>query len=137
VQAVAPADTLGEAVAQAAEAEEHRLAFDRSRIEMMRAYAETRGCRRAFLLGYFGEQFDSPCGNCDNCAGGHGHGLGGGEDASPAAGFSVGDRVAHEEWGEGTVGQVEQRQITVVFDTVGYKTLDAELVSERGLLRAL
>ena len=28
----------------------------RSRIEMMRGYAETTGCRRQFLLGYFGEQ---------------------------------------------------------------------------------
>jgi len=50
-------------------------------------------------------------------------------------GLSVGARVAHDSWGEGTVGQIENGQITVVFDDVGYKTLDAELVSERELLK--
>jgi ATP-dependent DNA helicase RecQ len=43
-------------------------------------------------------------------------------------------RVAHEEWGEGTVGTIENGQVTVVFDSVGYKTLAEELVTERGLL---
>src|SRR4051812_24130974 len=119
------------AVERAAEAEEARHAFDRSRVDMIRAYAERRGCRRAFILGYFGEEYEPPCGNCDNCDAGHG--------AEPEAerhgAFGVGDRVAHDEWGEGTVGQVERGQITVVFDDVGYKTLDAELVAERGLLK--
>ena len=41
-----PAD----AVRAAAEAEEMRRSFDRSRVDMMRAYAETGDCRRAFLL---------------------------------------------------------------------------------------
>ncbi|MDQ4125900.1 MAG: ATP-dependent DNA helicase, partial [Actinomycetota bacterium] len=49
---------LIEAVERAGEAEEHRQAFDRSRVEMMRAYAETDGCRRAFVLGYFGEDYE-------------------------------------------------------------------------------
>ena len=40
---------------------------DRSRVEMMRGYAESRGCRRAYLLGYFGEDLPEPCGNCDTC----------------------------------------------------------------------
>ena len=31
-------------------------------------YAESAACRRATLLGYFGETFDEPnCGGCDNC----------------------------------------------------------------------
>lgn len=34
--------------------------LDRSRVEMMRGYAETRGCRRRFLLGYFGETLSDP-----------------------------------------------------------------------------
>ena len=44
--------------------------FDRSRVDMMRAYAETDDCRRAFLLSYFGEPFEPPCGHCDNCEAG-------------------------------------------------------------------
>ena len=30
-------------------------------------YAETRECRRATLLKYFGEEFPIPCDGCDNC----------------------------------------------------------------------
>lgn len=34
----------------------------------MMDYCETRLCRRAYLLNYFGEQYDRPaCGGCDNC----------------------------------------------------------------------
>jgi ATP-dependent DNA helicase RecQ len=33
----------------------------------MLALCETVGCRRRFLLAYFGEQRDEPCGNCDTC----------------------------------------------------------------------
>src|SRR3712207_8273472 len=49
---------------------EQREKVDQSRVEMMRGYAETTDCRRQFLLGYFGEQLDEPCGNCDNCSAG-------------------------------------------------------------------
>jgi ATP-dependent DNA helicase RecQ len=119
---------LAEAVEKAGEAEEHRQAFDRSRVEMMRAYAEADGCRRAFILGYFGEDYDPPCGNCDVCERG-------GEASEPDAGpFDVGRRVRHAEWGTGTVAQVEDDQLTVVFETVGYKTLGLDLVLERELL---
>src|SRR4051812_25827316 len=89
---------IDEAVERAAEAEEHRHAFDRSRVDMIRAYAERRGCRRAFILGYFGEEYDPPCGNCDNCDAGLSE-----DSDGEAGGFSAGDRVAHEQWGEGTV----------------------------------
>jgi ATP-dependent DNA helicase RecQ len=132
VRAIGDEDALEEAVEAAAEAEENRHAFDRSRVEMMRAYAEERrGCRRAFILGYFGEAFEPPCGNCDLCDAG----LGAAEEEQPStAGYAVGDRVSHGSWGVGTVGRIEGDQITVVFDSVGYKTLDAALVAERGLL---
>jgi ATP-dependent DNA helicase RecQ len=122
---------LAEAVDAADEAEEHRQEFDRSRVEMMRAYAETDGCRRAFVLGYFGEGYDPPCGLCDVCERRGDEVAQEAEDAGP---FTVGQRVAHEEWGPGTVGQVEDGQVTVVFDSVGYKTLGIDIVVERGLL---
>jgi len=38
--------------------------MEKSRLEMMRGYAEDTGCRRQFLLNYFGQQLDEPCGNC-------------------------------------------------------------------------
>ena len=79
-------------------------AFDRSRVEMMRAYAERRGCRRAFLLGYFGEEYDPPCGNCDNCDAGR---VADGRRAG--APFAVGARVRHAEWGAGTVPALRGR----------------------------
>ena len=123
-------DALAAAIDDASLAEEHRESFDRSRVEMMRAYAEHDGCRRAFVLGYFGEDYEPPCGNCDWCeahAGEH--------EAEPEDGFDVGVRVTHVEWGAGTVSGRERDQVTVVFDSVGYRTLDAGLVVERGLLK--
>ncbi len=37
------------------------------KLNAMVAYAEERGCRRRALLGYFGENLDQDCGNCDTC----------------------------------------------------------------------
>jgi ATP-dependent DNA helicase RecQ len=121
-------DELEDAVQRAAEAEQQRHAFDRSRVEMMRAYAEHDACRREFILSYFGEEFEGPCGNCDNCDAGRG--------ASTTADvpFPVGARVAHSSWGEGAVQRYEGDQMTVLFDSVGYKTLSVELVLGGDLL---
>jgi hypothetical protein len=47
----------------------------------------------------------------------------------------VGDSVSHESWGDGLVTHTEVDIITVLFDTVGYKTFDARMVEERGLLQ--
>jgi ATP-dependent DNA helicase RecQ len=121
------------AVAAAVEAEEHRRAFDRSRVDMMRGYAETGGCRRGFVLSYFGEPFDPPCGNCDNCAEGRVEATA--DDADQL--FAVGDRVAHDSFGEGVVQRYDGDSVVVLFDDVGYKSLALELVAERELLRAV
>ena len=132
---VAPAGEAAgveDGVEAAARAEEDREAFERSRVEMMRAYADERGCRRAFILGYFGEAFDPPCGNCDNCDAGRGE-----EGVEPEGPFRVGMRVEHPEWGLGTVQRIEPDMLTVVFDGVGYKTLAVDVVEERGLLRPI
>ena len=41
---------------------------EQRRLHSMRAYTSTEGCRRAFLLGYFGERTGSEwCPSCDNC----------------------------------------------------------------------
>jgi ATP-dependent DNA helicase RecQ len=103
---------------------------ERSRIEMMRRYAEHAGCRRSFLLSYFGQDYPGPCGACDN------------DRAAPAAHpgaqpFAVGGRVASERWGEGTVQRYDGDQVTVLFDDHGYRDLLVSLVLERGLLRTI
>lgn len=124
---------LEEAVAAGRSGEAQRKAMDRTRVDMMRAYAETSGCRRAFVLGYFGEPFDPPCGACDNCADRSATAA----DARTAADapFATGDRVRHQAWGEGTVGHLDGATVTVAFDTVGYRTLALEvLAAEPGLL---
>jgi ATP-dependent DNA helicase RecQ len=119
------------AVTDAAQASEDRQAFSRSRVEMMRSYAEHHYCRREFLLSYFGEAYEPPCGNCDNCDAGHGV-PGEGERGEP---FAVGSRVEHPEWGAGDVQRYEDGRVVVLFETVGYRTLDLELVAEGDLLK--
>jgi ATP-dependent DNA helicase RecQ len=37
------------------------------KLEALLGFCETVECRRAVLLGYFGESYAAPCGNCDNC----------------------------------------------------------------------
>jgi ATP-dependent DNA helicase RecQ len=122
----APADAL----LRAAEAEEMRRSFDRSRVDMMRAYAESADCRRAFLLSYFGEPFEPPCGFCDNCEAGLVH-------APPTdVPFAVGARVVHGQWGSGVVQRYDDDSIVVLFDDAGYKTLALAVVRERSILTA-
>ncbi|WP_346620654.1 ATP-dependent DNA helicase RecQ [Blastococcus montanus] len=121
----------GAAAAAARELAEHHEKVDQSRVEMMRGYAETTECRRQFLLGYFGEQLDQPCGNCDTCSAGTAR-----EHTDDDAGtpFPVETPVSHSEWGAGVVMRVEDDRITVLFDEVGYKTLAVAAVLEHDLL---
>jgi ATP-dependent DNA helicase RecQ len=120
----------GTAVDAAAAREERRRAFDRSRVDMVRGYAETDTCRRAFVLSYFGEPFEPPCGHCDNCISGRALQAAAPEELP----FPVGSRVAHGEWGEGVVQRYDDETLVVLFDEEGYKTLARTVVVERGLL---
>ncbi len=120
-----------DAAEEASDAAQAHRRLDRSRVEMVRGYAETRGCRRRFLLGYFGEGYDPPCRACDNCDAG----LPAEDGEAGAHGFTAGDRVSHTVLGEGTVMGVEDDKVVVLFDDNGYKTLLADLVVEQGLLR--
>ncbi len=121
----------GKAIDAALELATARQQMDRSRIEMIRGYAETTGCRRQFLLGYFGEELRAPCGTCDTC----------GSVGAPVAdrgrnGYRVNARVEHEQWGPGVVMRVEPDRITVLFDRVGYKTLSVDAIRAQNLLRS-
>jgi ATP-dependent DNA helicase RecQ len=125
------ADDLDAVVDAAWHEQEDRQQFDRSRVEMMGAYAESSGCRREFVLTYFGERFSPPCGNCDNCMAGLVV-----ADAGSRP-FAEGTRVSHERWGEGTVQRYEEGAVVVLFESVGYKKLDVHIVLERGLLASV
>src|SRR5690349_9056346 len=124
-----------DAAAAARELAEHHERVDQSRVEMMRGYAETTECRRQFLLGYFGEQLDEPCGNCDNDT----RAAENGQHPAPAppadTPFPVETPVEHAEWGPGIVMRVEEDRLVVLFDEVGYKTLGLAAVLEHDLLK--
>ncbi|REL33704.1 RecQ family ATP-dependent DNA helicase [Rhodohalobacter sp. SW132] len=46
-----------------------------TKLNYMKQYIETDGCREQFLRTYFGETETSPCGHCDNCIKGSGNGA--------------------------------------------------------------
>jgi ATP-dependent DNA helicase RecQ len=106
--------------------------FDRTRVEMMRGYAETQGCRRQFLLAYFGEHLGEPCGNCDRCR------DGAAAMVEPARAeelpMPVNTEVVHKEWGPGVVMGAEGDRITVLFDEYGYRTLSLDVINETSVL---
>ncbi len=118
-----------EASEEAVQMHEAQRQFEQSRIEMMRGYAEVLDCRREYLLNYFGEPFEGPCGNCDNCDAGIV--VKKNEAEMP---FPLNSRVRHKEWGEGLVMRYEGDKVVVMFDTVGYKTLSIEIVTGNDLL---
>ncbi|WP_258069657.1 RecQ family ATP-dependent DNA helicase [Arthrobacter sp. SX1312] len=134
--------TAEDAVRRGVEQAEIRERIDQSRVEMARRYAETRGCRRQFLLGYFGEDLAEACGNCGNCARRE-DAVGLPEpSAAPAPDdedvpFDIDSPVDHPDWGTGTVMGYEDGVITVLFDSEGYKTLSVDLVLDKELLTAV
>ncbi|WUC13229.1 RecQ family ATP-dependent DNA helicase [Streptomyces sp. NBC_00564] len=134
-----------EVAARAVELGVAHESMERSRVDMMRGLAETTGCRRRFLLGYFGERLPGPCGNCDRCeqrptgAGGV-PGLHPPRTASPTRRdhpFPPGTRVHHPQWGDGEVLSGEESRITVLFASVGYRTLSLPVILEKNLLTAV
>jgi ATP-dependent DNA helicase RecQ len=118
------------------EREQQRRAYERTRLDMMRGYAELRDCRRRYMLNYFGEEPDwARCGRCDVD-------LRQADDAperppGKASRFAFNDRVVHASLGEGVVQRVTRDALTVLFDRAGYKTLDLALVEQEALLNNL
>jgi ATP-dependent DNA helicase RecQ len=117
-----------EAAARAVEVARHHRSVERSRVEMMRRYAEMTDCRRRFLLRYFGEAVSQACRNCDNCDAGRSRPV------VPTGLFSPGERVEHHQWGPGLVLEAEADRLTVLFDEYGYRELATPVVSGRHLL---
>ena len=123
IEPVAGAPSPADAALKAIEIATHNRSVERSRLEMMRRYAELTDCRRRFLLRYFGQGADDPCGRCDNCDAGRSTPAGRDHGA-----FGVGMRVEHQEWGRGVVLADAGGRLTVFFDNVGYRELLTEAV---------
>jgi ATP-dependent DNA helicase RecQ len=120
--------SVADALVASADAAAREREIESSRLEMMRRYAEHAGCRRSFLLSYFGQEYEGPCGACDN-------------DRQRAATvkaeapFPIGARVSSERWGQGTIQRYDGDQVTVLFDDHGYRDLAVSIVLKKGLLR--
>ena len=67
---VAGRDVDRRTIREAARSHRRHHEHDIARIEIVRAYAEGAGCRRHYLLAYFGEESAELCGACDNCESG-------------------------------------------------------------------
>jgi ATP-dependent DNA helicase RecQ len=103
-----------------------KKSYDQSKLAMMLQYAETVSCRRRFILNYFGEDFDAVnCGACDNCLRALRRGV---DELAATGGFRITDVVQHSKFGVGTVERAERDLVTVLFPSVGYKTLLASAV---------
>lgn len=116
---------------------ETKKSYDQSKLAMMLQYAETTSCRRRFILNYFGEDYESTdCGACDNCLRARVHvakapaNVERGEIAE-SSGYRIADVVFHPKFGQGTVERAEKDLVTVLFPSVGYKTLLASAVSRK------
>jgi ATP-dependent DNA helicase RecQ len=120
---------MAETIEEAAEAQENLRAFARSRIEMMRGYADMTDCRREYILNYFGEVYAPPCDNCDNCLAGRSV-----TKSLSAQPYPIDSQVVHKLWGPGMVMRHAGDTMVVLFDSVGYRTLAVDLVMAEGLL---
>jgi ATP-dependent DNA helicase RecQ len=120
------------AAARAVEIAQGRRKLEESRIEMMRGLAETQGCRRQFLMSYFGEYLEHPCGNCDTCHAGTAEAEPDLDDVP----WPLQARVAHAEFGEGVVMgyDADPDTVTVLFEESGYRTLALDAVRAGTLL---
>lgn len=122
---------LSKIASEAVRFHENRRQVVRSRLAMIQGYAEVTGCRRQYLLNYFGEDMSEPCGFCDTCESGLTI------ENSCSMPFPTSSRVSHTSWGMGLVMRYEEDKIIVLFDDVGYKTLSIEIVTTNGLLTAV
>ena len=108
---------------------ETKKSYDQSKLAMMLQYAESSSCRRKFILNYFGESYDEArCGSCDNCRQAAGvPARPSTEEAQPGT-FNISDVVVHPKFGIGSIERTERDLVTVLFPSLGYKTLLASAV---------
>ena len=117
---------------------EHRREAARARLDLMRAYAECSGCRRAFVLRYFGERTEDACGACDNCQSGRAERvasrLAAGDAHSSAPDFKVDTWVRHRRHGVGLIVGRSGDEAEVLFETAGRQAMLLDREIEAGVL---
>ncbi len=114
--------TKEQVIEQAATQQERHKQFNQSRLHMMRGYAETSACRREYVLSYFGEESETPCGGCDNCESAEE------DEVKYLQPFPIGSEIIHTNFGIGQVLRYEKDKVNVLFETVGYKTFVTEMI---------
>ena len=97
----------------------------------MKDYAETRDCRRRYILNYFGEAYPQPCAHCDNCDAGTVAKV---EAQTSHLPFPLKSRVRHKKFGEGVVMRYDGDKVIVQFDTQGQKSMVTKVVLENRLM---
>ena len=100
----------------------------RSRVDMIRDYAETDTCRRRFILNYFGEEAPERCRHCDNCRLRR-------QAATAREMLAINEPVVHRHFGSGRVVRQEDGRVVVLFDDAGYRSILAARALARGTLR--
>lgn len=140
---------VGEAVERVLARNRAAVEIDRTRRTMLERFLTADDCRWRAVLGYLGQVAGAECGHCDTCASRLSDGQVGSRPPAPvdatadagkpavAGPFSPGAAVEHRTFGAGRVLQVDGDVLTVLFDDRGYRTISADLVLERGLLRAV
>ncbi|MGI8575582.1 MAG: RecQ family ATP-dependent DNA helicase [Egibacteraceae bacterium] len=122
-----------------------QVEVESSRLDMIATYAETSACRRRFLLNYLGDEYPAElCLRCDNCLRLASQRSTDDWDidrqdarrvARRTGPFDPGEVVRHPEWGAGTVQRIDGEVVVVRFEAVGYRSMHAPTVVERGLLQ--
>lgn len=134
----------GEAMEDMAAHHATQVEIEQSRLSMVASYAESTACRRRYLLDYLGDDYPAElCLRCDNCLRqAEQRGVDDWDlerqrervEASRSGPFAAGAGVTHPEWGSGVVQRVDGEVLVVRFERVGYRTMHAPTVVERGLL---
>jgi len=123
-------DVEGAAEEAAREHEAYRQ-YRIGRVQLMKDYAETRDCRRRYILNYFAEPYPQPCAHCDNCDAGTVEKV---EEEESDLPFPIKSRVKHKKFGDGVVMRYDGDKVVVQFDTEGEKSMVTKVVLENRLM---
>jgi ATP-dependent DNA helicase RecQ len=131
VKPAAKALDVEAAAEEAAREHESYRQYRIGRVQLMKDYAETRDCRRRYILNYFGEPYPRACAHCDNCDAGTVEQV---EEEESDLPFPIKGRVKHKKFGEGVVMRYDGDKVVVQFDTEGEKSMVTKVVLENRLM---